>query len=527
MTGTQKVLLELLKELDEICRSHGIVYYLVGGSALGAVRHHGFIPWDDDADIVMDHENYLRFIEVMKNVLLPPQRAYEDPFIEPYTTINVFGRYSATDTTCIFTGFAYQDTKHGIKVDVFQLLPCPDEGKERQRYLKRFRSWAELCHPTARNREASSLAYKVFSRVGSVVGLGKMRLFLFSRLHVERYGHCSQYLYCYEKVHVFYDRAMFGVPHYFPFEDVQLPVPTKYQDHFRAIFGDDWYCIPETEERITHLNCEDTSRSFSEYTRDYMRYRPDGDAILRKKYKYAVLRFWEKQSKVDECQSRVRVQLLKRKYDLFWKRERLHILALFERRQYVEVLNRLSDYLADQDNDLMMRTSGFIESNVQLFNTVCASLLLTSRNKKARRLFDRAPDSYGDDITVALKGLLLQKDSILQKLEAKDKDAEILLLIDAALLEFPDDRDLLLWRAQLLRRQLSLSSSNQVKTEIYEICERFEEDGDFIKVLAEVVSESGDISGACNLYKKALSCTSNGFTILEAKTFLEESKKKG
>ncbi|KAF0226419.1 MAG: LICD family protein [Erysipelotrichaceae bacterium] len=57
----QMVLLEMLKDIDKVCREHDIPYFLNGGSALGAVRHKGFIPWDDDADISMMIKDYRRF----------------------------------------------------------------------------------------------------------------------------------------------------------------------------------------------------------------------------------------------------------------------------------------------------------------------------------------------------------------------------------------------------------------------------------------------------------------------------------
>ena len=65
----QKVILYIMKDIDKLCRKNGIEYYLFGGSAIGAVRHKGFIPWDDDLDIVMDHNNYERFIQVCRGQL--------------------------------------------------------------------------------------------------------------------------------------------------------------------------------------------------------------------------------------------------------------------------------------------------------------------------------------------------------------------------------------------------------------------------------------------------------------------------
>jgi LPS biosynthesis protein len=64
----QVVLLEMLKDIDALCQKYNIPYFLNGGSALGAVRHKGFIPWDDDADIAMMYEDYLRFLDAVKEL---------------------------------------------------------------------------------------------------------------------------------------------------------------------------------------------------------------------------------------------------------------------------------------------------------------------------------------------------------------------------------------------------------------------------------------------------------------------------
>ena len=65
----QAVLLELLKEFDRVCEKHNIPYVVFCGSAIGAIRHQGFIPWDDDLDIEMLREDYLRLLPILRKEL--------------------------------------------------------------------------------------------------------------------------------------------------------------------------------------------------------------------------------------------------------------------------------------------------------------------------------------------------------------------------------------------------------------------------------------------------------------------------
>ena len=64
----QNKILEIMKFIDKVCRENDIVYYIMGGTALGAVRHNGFIPWDDDLDIFMTPDNYGKFKQVFNQL---------------------------------------------------------------------------------------------------------------------------------------------------------------------------------------------------------------------------------------------------------------------------------------------------------------------------------------------------------------------------------------------------------------------------------------------------------------------------
>lgn len=115
--------LEMLVEFDRVCRKYNINYVLFGGSLLGAVRHKGYIPWDDDADIGMLRDDYDKFKKHMGE-MDPAICYFQDHDTDPYYRWG-YGKLRRTNSTYVRVGQEHLKCKTGIFVDVFPMDDIP------------------------------------------------------------------------------------------------------------------------------------------------------------------------------------------------------------------------------------------------------------------------------------------------------------------------------------------------------------------------------------------------------------------
>lgn len=122
----QDIELELLHTVDNICNENNIKYFLIGGTLLGAVRHKGFIPWDDDIDIGMSRKDYDRFINICKNNMPDNTKLLTYDTVDNYP--HNFAKIIDTRTVLIEENLKHLNVKSGVFIDVFPFDGVPENG---------------------------------------------------------------------------------------------------------------------------------------------------------------------------------------------------------------------------------------------------------------------------------------------------------------------------------------------------------------------------------------------------------------
>lgn len=245
----QKVILDIIKDIDTLCKENGIIYYLEGGSCIGAIRHNGFIPWDDDLDIVMDSANYDKFVKVCKETLDPTKYYLQEGYVDwpmPYSKLKLLG------TVFEEPNMYYDSLEHrGIFVDVFRL--------ENVSNIRICQIWQYFC--------AEVLLCYCLSQRGFRGASVKKNLFIiasfplknriirnFFKKQVERYrtkstDYVGMFGGRYRLKSSIYRRSDYIKPIMVPFEDTELPIPSGYDAILTQIFGD-YMTPPPTDQQV-------------------------------------------------------------------------------------------------------------------------------------------------------------------------------------------------------------------------------------------------------------------------------------
>lgn len=252
-TEMKSILMDILKHIDEFCTKEGITYYAAYGTMLGAVRHNGFIPWDDDIDLVMKRNDYERFIQ-----LFPSDRELDicitnvsiDPEY-PYTYSKVY------DTRSKMREYLYKKYKMGVNIDIFPIDNWGDgieSNFERLEWLKR-QLKAKTCRFSS---------YRSFKTNIGLLGMKMLAIFaskesiirqINSLVVLDNLETNPPYIGCVTPCE--YGRREKLRAEWFSdivrlkFEDYEIPVPVGYHEILTQLYGN-YMALPPKEKRVTH-----------------------------------------------------------------------------------------------------------------------------------------------------------------------------------------------------------------------------------------------------------------------------------
>lgn len=243
--------LHLLYVFDRICKENGLTYFLGGGTLLGAMRHKGFIPWDDDLDVGMPMKDYKRFLKIAQEAL-PKDVVLVTPSDIPLASIpfaklrDAYSFYYEMSPSLFTSNFA------GIYIDIFPYEEMPEIGK-----------WGKFL--LLRGIGSSWMRKKWFFNKIKAPGLLGVIYFLIASLcaliHVVLRGvftilqHILPCKYVYLQIEngypCYFEKRQLYPTHLSPFEDGMFPVPNDPEAFLVAQYGN-WKEIPPPEKRPRH-----------------------------------------------------------------------------------------------------------------------------------------------------------------------------------------------------------------------------------------------------------------------------------
>lgn len=251
--------LEMLIEFDRICRKYGIKYIISGGTLLGAIRNKGFIPWDDDIDIRMDRNEYIRFTEICLNELDTKRYFFQDHNTDPeypwyYGKLRYnFSRYTRA-------GQEHLKMKDGIFVDIMPADGLPNNAILRNItifecfILKKFLYSAVGC--VSEKNILKKMGYKLMNFIPKRWIFNKLDK-ISTRYNKNKYNYVTSYSFvrCGQKQ--FTERIWHTDCVEVKFEGKLFFAPKEYEKWLSMTYGEDYMLPPPEEKRVGHNKISD------------------------------------------------------------------------------------------------------------------------------------------------------------------------------------------------------------------------------------------------------------------------------
>ncbi len=351
MTEIQGILLGLLRAFDTICRKYDAEYFLTGGSALGAIRHNGFIPWDDDIDLGMTRPMWEKIRphlmeELPDGIVLVDCRTHE-------RYRNPIAKIVNTNSAVLYRAALADECPKGQFIEVFTHDPVPaDHMVEHKRD---FLTYCELMAPyfsvfdekfmyknglTDEELDLIQEYYKAKKRA-ETEGLEKVLSELESKFSRYSYEDADYQILNWGVNACYYPIENFGGVRYEKFEDMQVPVARRACDNLRIDYGNSWTNYPPKQYQVAHVTVGDEFIPGDEYMKLINRQiTPEKTRAMRENQKAVFLEMLP--DKVGRSKEIYAVQM--RHAKLVEKRTG-DLGKLYGEGRYAEIIERFEEYI--------------------------------------------------------------------------------------------------------------------------------------------------------------------------------------
>lgn len=255
LTPLQAKLLELLKWFDALCRENNLRYYAIGGTILGAMRHQGFIPWDDDIDVGMPRGDFEKLKELAKTEMGRFRIETYDSEADDFC----YAFHKLYDTTTTLIEHKRVDVVRGVFIDIFPIDGLGNSLEEGKNRYQKFKKWSQFFETMVSGvRKGRS-----FGKNLAVIVCGLIPRFIVNpRLLRIKLNHiCSENDFDSSKYggnlfgayweREILDLSLLGTPHDYEFEDTIIAGPEDADGYLTHIYHD-WRKLPPKEKQVTH-----------------------------------------------------------------------------------------------------------------------------------------------------------------------------------------------------------------------------------------------------------------------------------
>lgn len=278
----QKIELEIFEEFKRICKKYNLTYFAIGGTCIGAIRHKGFIPWDDDIDIAMPYKDYRKFREFAPEEIGEPFEIY-DATERRYSNFGFIKIHNSHTTFIEESCLPYPDRYIGVAIDIMPIYGLPKNPLKKKYCI-------HLCNYGIKKNRVVRFPFSEEKKLQGKI----LWLLTFFRRRTEGYNYylkkieltLGNYDFCNSNEVIFGWRCLPLIKrksyHYklvfpvrifekvleVPFENTTINIPELYDEYLKMDFGDYMKLPPQEMQVPLHkVAILDLEKSYKEYTR--------------------------------------------------------------------------------------------------------------------------------------------------------------------------------------------------------------------------------------------------------------------